>query len=55
MTEYRKLIRLDDPLWEKLPKDIKGLPVYFRKTATGVEMWPMWEDGIILPDIGVRP
>lgn len=52
----RRLIQIESAEeWEKLPKDIRGLPVYYRRTPTGVDLWPMWEDYMIDPELRVSP
>lgn len=52
----RKLIQIeDDDFWESLPKDIRALPVYYRRTKTGIDLWPMWVECMINPTIRVFP
>jgi len=52
----RKLVRIDDDeFWDELPKDLRALPVYYRRTATGIEVWPVWPDYIENPSIRVTP
>ena len=52
----RRLIQIEhDDEWEKLPKGVKAPPVYYRRTATGIELWPMWPDYVVYPDIWVTP
>lgn len=52
----RKLLLIDDEKeWEKLPKDVRALPVYYRRTATGIDLWPMWPDYLIYPEVRVSP
>ncbi len=52
----RKLVQISDADWERLPKDLTGLPVYYRRTATGIEWWPrystepeIWENVWVSP------
>jgi len=49
----RALIQIEE--WDKLPKDVRALPVYYRRTATGIDVWPMWPDHLIYPVIRVSP
>lgn len=52
----RRLLQIvDDDEWQKLPKDMRAMPVYFRKTPTGIDVWPMWPDHFEYPDIRVSP
>lgn len=52
----RQLLQIEDPEeWEKLPKGLRALPVYYRRTATGIELWPMWPDYLTHPEIRVTP
>lgn len=52
----RRLLQIDDDAeWEKLPKNVRALPVYYRRTATGIELWPMWPEHLINPEIRVSP
>lgn len=45
----------DQDTWDKFPKDVKAVPVYYRRTATGIDLWPMWPDHLIYPEIRVSP
>ena len=39
----RQLIKIEDEAyWDSLPKELKGIPVYYRFTKTGIDLWPMW-------------
>jgi hypothetical protein len=52
----RQLIQIEsEEEWDKLPKDVRALPVYFRKTATGIDLWPMYPDYYPYPSIRVEP
>lgn len=52
----RQLIQIENKEeWDKLPKDIRAVPVYFFRTATGIELWPMWPDHLLYPTIRVEP
>jgi hypothetical protein len=52
----RRLLQIEDRQeWDKLPKDIRALPVYYFRTEVGIELWPMWHDYLINPDIRVSP
>lgn len=52
----RVLIQIeDDAVWDKLPKDIKALPVYYRRTPFGIDLWPMWPDHYCYPTIRLAP
>jgi hypothetical protein len=53
----RKLYQIDDmAFWDKLPKELTGLPVYFRITKTGIELWPRYQqEPQIWPSIWVSP
>ena len=52
----RKLLQIEDEAeWEKLPKSVRAFPVYYRRTATGIDIWPMWPDYLVNPTIRVEP
>lgn len=52
----RKLLLIEsDDEWNKLPKDVRALPIYYRRTLTGIDLWPMWPDHFVYPDIRVSP
>lgn len=41
----RKLIKIEsEEEWNKLPKDVRAQPVYYRITDTGIDLWPMWHN-----------
>lgn len=51
----RLLLVEDDEQWQRLPKDVRAVPVYYRRTATGIDLWPMWPDHLINPEVRVSP
>ena len=52
----RKLLLIESSEeWDKLPKDVRALPVCYRRTVTGIDLWPMWADYVVCPDIRVSP
>ena len=52
----RKLLQIEDrETWDKLPKNVRALPVYYFRTETGIELWPMWNDYLVNPTIRVEP
>lgn len=52
----RELLQIEnDEDWKKLPKDVRAMPVYYRRTETGIEVWPMWPRYVINPVIRVLP
>lgn len=52
----RKLYQIEDKVfWDKLPKDLKGVPVYFMRTENGTEFWPDWNEYLVYPSIWVSP
>ncbi len=56
IDSMRKLIQIGNrDEWDKLPKGIRATPVYFFKTDTGIELWPMWADHVAYPTIQVSP
>jgi hypothetical protein len=54
--DFRRLVQIEsDEEWEKLPKTVRAPPVYFRKTANGIELWPTWPDYVTNPNVMVAP
>lgn len=52
----RRLLLIEsDEEWEKLPKGVRALPVYYRRTKTGIDLWPMWPDHVAYPTIRIEP
>jgi hypothetical protein len=51
----RLLLIEDEKEWDRLPKDVRALPVYYRFTATGIDLWPMWPKYMTNPEIRVSP
>jgi len=52
----RKLLLIeDDAEWDKFPKEFRALPVYYRRTKTGIDLWPMWPDHVAYPTIRIEP
>lgn len=55
--QYRGLIQVnDEEFWERLPKNVRAFPVYFRRTIDErIEFWPNWPEHVVNFYIGVRP
>lgn len=52
----RKLLLIESQEeWDVLPKDVRALPVYYRLTPTGIDLWPMWPDYMVHPEGRVSP
>jgi hypothetical protein len=56
----RELLEVSDETWDRLPKDVRGNPVFFRRTEAGIELWPQWaavflEDQYFSPKVWVEP
>lgn len=56
----RKLSQVtDDKFWDSLPKELIGMPVYFRYSGGAIEIWPRWNtlgnDRDFYPNIWVSP
>lgn len=52
----RVLLQIEDEqTWDRLPKDARALPVYYKRTPLGIELWPMWPDYMVNPSIRVTP
>jgi hypothetical protein len=52
----RRLLQITDKAeWDRLPKDVRAMPVYYWRTATGIDLWPMWPDYLEQPTIRVSP